>query len=290
MSKLPAIQFYPGDWRKDPGVQSLSFHDRGVWFEILLLMHESAERGKLLLNGNKMPDDALARLLGLDKQNLTTTLTTLLDYGVASLCETTGAIICRRMIRDEDLRQVRKTAGKLGGNPLLLKQKPTTKVKQKPTPSTSSSTSTSAIKVAALVFPESLDCPEFKAAWSKWEKHRREIRKRLTPESIESLLKKLDGWGLARSLAAIDHTVSNGWQGLREPEKPNGTTATASIWPAIVAHLGRIDPYKDYSEGIAAKFGNKALAAVKSIGVPNINQANEYQASVLAKRFRELMQ
>ena len=139
MSKLPAIQFYPGDWRKDPGVQALSFHDRGVWFEIILLMHESDERGKLLLNGKPMPEQALARLLGLDNQNLTNTLTTLLDFGVASRCEETGAIMCRRMLRDEKLRNIRKEAGSKGGNPVLLKQKRTTGVKQKRTPSSSTS-------------------------------------------------------------------------------------------------------------------------------------------------------
>jgi hypothetical protein len=139
MSKLPAIQFYPGDWRKDPGVQALSFHDRGVWFEIILLMHESDERGKLLLNGKPMPEQALARLLGLDNQNLTNTLTTLLDFGVASRCEETGAIMCRRMLRDENLRNIRKEAGSKGGNPVLLKQNATTVVKQKRTPSSSTS-------------------------------------------------------------------------------------------------------------------------------------------------------
>lgn len=151
MSKLPAIQFYPGDWRKDPGVQALSFHDRGVWFEILLLMHESDERGKLKLNGKPMPTEALGRLLGLDNQNLTTTITKLLEYGVASTCEESGALICRRMVRDEELREVRKKCGKMGGNPNLVNQKPTkqvkqkqtTKVKQSTTPSSSVSTSIS---------------------------------------------------------------------------------------------------------------------------------------------------
>lgn len=142
-NKLPSLQFYPGDWRKDPGVQALSFHDRGVWFEILCLMHESDQRGKLLLNGLAMPDEALARLLGLDNQNLTTTLSTLLTYGVASRDEETGALICRRMVRDENLRQIRRTSGLMGGNPALLKQNPTTQLKQIPTPSSSSSSSTS---------------------------------------------------------------------------------------------------------------------------------------------------
>jgi hypothetical protein len=145
--KLPAFQFYPGDWRKDPGVQSLNYHDRGVWMEILCLMFESEHRGKLMLNGASMPDEALARLLGLDKQILTTTLTTLLTYGVASRDEGTGALTCRRMVRDEELRKVRSESGKMGGNPSLLKQIPTTGDKQSstsrdnqiPTPSSSTS-------------------------------------------------------------------------------------------------------------------------------------------------------
>lgn len=141
--KLPAMQWYPGDWRKDVGVQSLSYHDRGVWFEILNLMHESECRGVLLLNGAAMSDDALARLLGLDNQILTTTLTNLLTSGVASRDGETGALMNRRMVRDENLRNIRSKAGKTGGNPVLLNQKSTTPVKQIPTPSSSSSSSSS---------------------------------------------------------------------------------------------------------------------------------------------------
>jgi hypothetical protein len=151
MSKLPAFQFYPADWRKDPSVQSLSYHDRGVWFEILCLMHESEQRGKLLLGGQPMPETALARLLGLDKQNLTNTLNTLLSYGVASMCSETGALMSRRMVRDEELRSIRQKSGKLGGNPNLVKQNTTKQTtttltkedNQNPTPSSSSSSSSS---------------------------------------------------------------------------------------------------------------------------------------------------
>lgn len=142
MGKLPAIQFYPADWRKDPGVQSLSFHDRGVWFEILCLMHESEQRGTLLLNGKPMPQDALGRLLGLSKASLSKTLATLLDLGVMSQDEATGTFYNRRMTRDEKLRQVRQEVGRLGGNPNLVNQKSTKAEippKQKPTPSSSSS-------------------------------------------------------------------------------------------------------------------------------------------------------
>jgi hypothetical protein len=150
MPKLPAFQFYPADWRKDPGVQSLTYHQRGVWFEMICLMHESPRRGVLLMpNGTTMTDDALSRILGLDKQNLTTTLTSILECGVADRDPESQALINRRMMRDEDLRQTRAECGKLGGNPNLVNQKvnqrvnqnPTTRVNQNPTPSSSSSSS-----------------------------------------------------------------------------------------------------------------------------------------------------
>ena len=151
LMKLPALQFYVGDWRKDPGVQALGYFDRGVWFEMLCLMHESSERGKLLLNGKKMSDQALAQILGLDNQTLNQSLTTIADFGVSDVDPETQAICCRRMVRDEKLRQIRTEAGKKGGNPALVKQKPTTgdkqkrtpRVNQKSTPSSSSSSSSS---------------------------------------------------------------------------------------------------------------------------------------------------
>lgn len=165
MGKLPAIQFYPGDWRKDVGVQSLSFHDRGVWFEMLMLMHESERRGLLILNSQPMDEESIARLLGLNKQILTKTVARLLSTGVAGRDEETGALMCRRMVRDERIRQVRTAAGKKGGNPVLLNQdanqKPTTPDKQIPTPSVSSSSSLSFSRTPAgepgVLPPDSAD-------------------------------------------------------------------------------------------------------------------------------------
>jgi len=142
MAKLPALQFYPADWRKDPGVQALDYFDRGVWFEMLCFMHDSEQRGKLLLAGKPISDKALARLLGLDIQALKSVLSRLIEYGVASRDED-GVLVNRRMVRDEEIRKMRTECGKLGGNPNLLNQNPTTQVNQNPTPSSSLSSSAS---------------------------------------------------------------------------------------------------------------------------------------------------
>jgi uncharacterized phage protein (TIGR02220 family) len=147
--KMPALQFYPADWRKDLAVQALGYHDRGVWFEMLCLMHESSERGVLLLNGAPMPDDLIARLLGLDNQTFNQTVSNLLTYGVAKRREQDDAIFSKRMVSDEKLCETRRNAGKKGGNPRLLNQNPTTPVKQNSTPSSSSSSSSSDSKAAA---------------------------------------------------------------------------------------------------------------------------------------------
>jgi uncharacterized phage protein (TIGR02220 family) len=146
---MPALQFYPADWRKDLAVQALGYHDRGVWFEMLCLMHESSERGVMLLNGSPISEDVIARLLGLDNQTFNQTLTTLLTYGVAKRRQDDSAIFSKRMVDDEKLCKIRREAGKLGGNPVLLKQKGTTRDKQIPTPSSSSSSSSTDSKAAA---------------------------------------------------------------------------------------------------------------------------------------------
>lgn len=117
MSKLPAFQFYPGDWQKDPGVQSLTLEQKGFWFELLLLMHESEQRGKLLLNGKPMPHAAIALNLGIPVESVQKMTEVLIDYGVTKIDPGTGALTCRRMVRDEGIIQKRVSCGKMGGNP-----------------------------------------------------------------------------------------------------------------------------------------------------------------------------
>jgi len=113
--KLPALQFYTGDWRKDPGVQALDHELKGIWIDLLCMMHESPERGRLVLpNGCAFPDDGIARNLGLSEATWKQKRSTLLAYGVASEDEA-GVLYNRRMVRDERLRQARARAGAIGG-------------------------------------------------------------------------------------------------------------------------------------------------------------------------------
>lgn len=57
---------------------------------------------------------------------------------------------------------------------------------------------------------------EFEEAWNSWTIHRKEIKKALTNEAIKKQLKKLEVLGVARSVAAINHSIANGYQGIFE--------------------------------------------------------------------------
>ena len=73
--------------------------------------------------------------------------------------------------------------------------------------------------------PEELDTPEFQKAWADWAQHRRETRKTMTPLAAKKLLNKLTGWGAARAVVAIDHSIASGYQGIFEPKGGNGQAA-----------------------------------------------------------------
>lgn len=120
--KLPYMPFYHGDWKKDIGVQALSFHDRAVWFEMLMLMHESEQRGLLILNNQPMSHDLIAKLINLDNQIFKTSLQNIIQNGVCGVRED-GTIYSRKMVRDEELSLKRTISGLKGGNPNLVNQK-----------------------------------------------------------------------------------------------------------------------------------------------------------------------
>ena len=107
---LPAMMFYVGDWLKAPDIQCLSYELKGIWFEMLCYMWESQERGYLNYN-----TEELARLLRLPEDLLKQKLEQLLKRAIYSVRESDGVIYCRRMVKDQEIREIRKKAGSLGG-------------------------------------------------------------------------------------------------------------------------------------------------------------------------------
>jgi hypothetical protein len=138
--KAPAFQFYPGDWRKDPELRSVSLTARGLWIELMCLMHESSRPGFLQTKtGKGYTNQQLSQMVGTDIQTIEICLTEIEANGVSHREEGTGILYSKRMVEDARISKVRREAGKQGGNPKLLNQNSN----QNTTPSSSSTTSTS---------------------------------------------------------------------------------------------------------------------------------------------------
>lgn len=110
---LPAMPFYFGDWRKAPEIRALDLDVRMIWFEIIGYMWESTERGYLTLNGKPVITPVISKMVGVDITEMEKALHQMEQFNVYSKRED-GAIYCRKMIRDEELRQLKAKAGRKG--------------------------------------------------------------------------------------------------------------------------------------------------------------------------------
>lgn len=112
--KRPAFQFYPADWRKDAALQSCDVAARGMWLEMMCVMHECVPYGHLTVNGGAMSDAQAARLCGVELREYRRLLAELDRAGVPGRTAE-GVIYSRRMVRDEEVRNKRANGGHAGG-------------------------------------------------------------------------------------------------------------------------------------------------------------------------------
>jgi len=121
--KRPAFMFYPGDWLRNIRLRTCSIAARGLWMDMLCLMHQGEPYGHLALGIQKDPaGDAnedvlrailpanLARMVGSTEKEVSGLLRELEEAGAFSRTAD-GTIYSRRMVRDEKLRQVRAMGG-----------------------------------------------------------------------------------------------------------------------------------------------------------------------------------
>lgn len=223
MGKQPSIQFYTGDWLKDPSLSRCSPATRGIWMDAICAMHEAARSGKL--SGTA---DQLSRVLRCSPTQVRHAASELRANGAADVEECNGVVtlVNRRMQREYEerlaiKRRVRKHRGNADETPNV-------------TPPSSSSSSTSDPPIGGpppppraedVPIPTKLDTPEFRAVWAEFVGHRREMGKKLTPRAAKSQLDRMEAWGVHRAIAATRYSIAGGWQGIFE-EKRNGAHDT----------------------------------------------------------------
>lgn len=108
--KAPSLQWYPGDWLRDTSVRSCSLAARGLWREMLDYMHDGTPYGHLRVKGKDIAPETLAVMVGAKVSQVRKLLAELDTAGVYSRTPE-GTIYCRRMVRDEKVRQARAAGG-----------------------------------------------------------------------------------------------------------------------------------------------------------------------------------
>lgn len=118
--RLPFMKMYWTDWRSDPALKMCSLAARGLWADMLGLMHEAEPYGHLLVKGRPLNAKQLGSLVGATERKVRDLLEELQQNDVFSV-NAEGVIFSRRMIRDHERSARSKEAGALGGNPKIAR-------------------------------------------------------------------------------------------------------------------------------------------------------------------------
>lgn len=111
MSTRPSFQWFPGDWRRDTALQSLPLAVRGLWLEMLNIMHDGEPYGHLTAGGVAITVEELARMVGGSAKEVAAGVAALEARKVLSRTAE-GVIYSRRMVRDEAVRVARADGGR----------------------------------------------------------------------------------------------------------------------------------------------------------------------------------
>ena len=98
----PWMKFYPRDWRGDQALRVVSLAARGLWMEMLCIMHEASPYGHLLIGDQPVKDDALARVVGTSVEEVQAMLVELRAAGVTR--QTRGGVIYSKRMTEDDKR------------------------------------------------------------------------------------------------------------------------------------------------------------------------------------------
>lgn len=114
----PFLKFFPSDWRSDPRLKMCGAAARGIWIEMICLMHEATPYGHLLIHGQTPNEAQLASLTGIPAAELSEGISELERMGVYSRTKE-GVLYSRKLVRMEAKSVKARRNGKKGGNPSI---------------------------------------------------------------------------------------------------------------------------------------------------------------------------
>ena len=119
----PWMKFYPQSWRSDEMLRNCSLAARGLWIEMIALMHTSERYGFLLINGKVPSDRQLQRQTGAESSDEISQLIAELEQESVFSRDPDGVIFSRKMVRDAKSFAKASNFGKRGVRAKALKGK-----------------------------------------------------------------------------------------------------------------------------------------------------------------------
>jgi len=215
MGKNPAFQFYPNDWARDLEEHPLEIE--GAWIRICCKLWWSETRGELTKTITQW-----ARILRADISDTERILNYIENEKIGNVkrgCNADVTLTCRRMIRDENIREltrlrVARHRERDECNADVQKcNAPVTPMKQ---PSSSSSSCTK-------VHKEQNPLPDWlpKDLWKDFLDHRKKLKKPMTEKAEDILIKKLS-WLKDKGhnpKHLLMTSIERGWLSVFEPKE-----------------------------------------------------------------------
>jgi hypothetical protein len=116
------LKFWPQDWQRDPALRSCGIAARGLWIDMLCIMHEGNPYGHLTIGGKPATVRQIGMVTGCGEKEAGKLIAELEDAGVFSR-DDAGTIYSRRMVRDKVASDAGRKNGQSGGNPALKGEK-----------------------------------------------------------------------------------------------------------------------------------------------------------------------
>ncbi|WP_454760622.1 hypothetical protein [Caulobacter segnis] len=106
MTAQPWMKFYPRDWRGDQALRVVSLSARGLWIEMICIMHEATPYGHSMVGDQPLAESALARVVGASVEEIQAMLVELSAAGV--LRRTRAGVIFSKRMTDDHKRSKRE--------------------------------------------------------------------------------------------------------------------------------------------------------------------------------------
>lgn len=256
--RYPWFKFNPRRWLSDIELRSCSPAARGVWADMISIIHEADSGGYLLIGGEQPDAETMARIVGVSVKEYQALEKELERRKVFSR-RADGAIYCRKTVREADA--AREPQGSPSGHPAdtpkglpkspdgFPPSRALSHSQLSPSPGGSPEGGSELppdarpdIRSRCLGMHPTLDTPEVRAALDRWEEHLRERGKApYTSRNWEANLVKWERWGPARLVRAIDATLCTPACTVFEPTHGDEAKPSVSTAPRVIETPEEVD-------------------------------------------------